>query len=341
MRNHTDPRRWLIAGVRQPAAHFLLLGALLFAVAPQLPLSETDGKSSDETLVITAAQVAQLRQDWQRSYGRLPTPPEEEALLNDLINEELLYREAIRLGLDRSDLIVWRRLIEKMRVLASDPDLTAEELYREAMALGLDREDMIVRQRLIQKMRLLAAAEGGAVRASEAEMRDYLARHRDRFMQPARARLSHVFLSRDQHQDDLDESARRLLEELRRQAIEPRRAAELGDPFLLGNHWPSLSRSHLERSLGAEFGTRAMQLEPGRWSGPVASAYGLHLVWVHEQVPAADPDPDVVRQQVMQLLRAERRQERIAAKVEHLRQRFAIHIERPPLPTEDAREEMG
>ncbi len=341
MRKYIDPRRWLIAGVRQPAAHFLLLGTLLFAIDQQLPLAETDGAPSDETLVITAGQVAGLRQDYQRSYGRLPTPSEEEAMLNDLINEELLLREAVRLGLDRGDLIVQRRLIRKMRLLASDPDLTAEELYREAIALGLDRDDLIVRQRLVQKIRLLAGAEGGAVRASEAELRAYLARNRDRFMQPARVRLSHVFLSRDQQQDDLGETALRLLDELRRQAVEPGRAVELGNPFLLGNHLPSLSRSQLERRLGEEFGTRAMQLEPGLWSEPVASAYGLHLVWVHEQVPAADPDLGVVRQQVLQLLRAERRQERIAAKVKHLRQRFSVHIELPPSQTEGARKEVG
>jgi hypothetical protein len=73
-----------------------------------------------------------------------------------------------------------------------------EILYREGLRLGLDREDPIIRQRVIQKVLLLAEDLGGASRApSEAELSGYLASHPERFGMPPRIRFAHVFASRE------------------------------------------------------------------------------------------------------------------------------------------------
>lgn len=72
-----------------------------------------------------------------------------------------------------------------------------EVLSREAMRLGLDRDDPIVRQRLIQKLLLLVEDMGGASRApTDAELRAYFAESPARFRLPARVHVVHVFATR-------------------------------------------------------------------------------------------------------------------------------------------------
>jgi hypothetical protein len=53
-------------------------------------------------------------------------------------------------------------------------------------------------------------------------------------------------------------------------------------PLQLPPEFALLSRSEIARLFGDAFATQLQRLEPGRWTGPIESAYGLHLVFVHE-----------------------------------------------------------
>ncbi len=69
-----------------------------------------------------------------------------------------------------------------------------EVLVREAARLGLDRDDPIVRRRLVQKVLFLAEDLGGASRSpDDAALRGFFAAHAERYAVPARARFTHVF----------------------------------------------------------------------------------------------------------------------------------------------------
>jgi peptidyl-prolyl cis-trans isomerase C len=75
--------------------------------------------------------------------------------------------------------------------------LEDEVLYREAMRIGLDRDDGVVREHLIQKMLLLAEDLGGAAREPTGdELRAYFERTRERWRQDERVHLVHVFATR-------------------------------------------------------------------------------------------------------------------------------------------------
>ncbi len=308
---------------RLPLVHFLVLGGLLYAATRLMP----DSAEEPQAVVITAPQILQVRQAWKRQRGRWPGPEEERALVEQLVADELLYQEARRQGLGRDDLVVRRRLIDKMAFLSSDPARSRDDLYREAVELGLDRDDPIVRRRLIQKLRLLADAADGPVRATEQELSDYYERHAERFTGPARRRLSHVFLSRDRHRAALGEAAQGLLRELRERALSPPDAVALGDPFLLGHHLPPRTTSQLGRDFGEAFAARLTELPAGAWSGPVESAYGLHLVWVHEVVAPRPAELAAVRRKVLEGLRSERQERRLAELLDALRQRYPIRVE--------------
>src|SRR5262249_60353795 len=85
------------------------------------------------------------------------------------------------------------------------------DLYREAVALGLEREDPLVRGILVHKMRLLLKRTSGAPSPDDGELRAYLERHRDRYLQPARVTFDHVYLARARGGHALHRAARRLI----------------------------------------------------------------------------------------------------------------------------------
>jgi len=89
-----------------------------------------------------------------------------------------------------------------------------EVLYREALAMGLDRGDIIVRRRLLQKMEFLLDGLHPVTEPSDAELEAYLGAHADRYRTPARISLTHVFVSRDRHGADADAVAASLREQL-------------------------------------------------------------------------------------------------------------------------------
>lgn len=159
--------RWL----REPLVHFVLLGAVVFAVhqavAPPRPTNR---------IVISDAIIRGLRQEHLRRNGALPTPEEEAALIQRFVDNEILYREAV--------------------------------------AQGLDRGDIIVRRRLVQKMEFVLEGEEPIAEPTDADLQTYLEAHTERYAVAARVGLTHVFVSTDQHGLDAERTAAELRRQL-------------------------------------------------------------------------------------------------------------------------------
>jgi hypothetical protein len=105
-----------MSGGLPPLVVFLVLGAGVFALDRWLD----DGDAERRVIEVTEEQVDGIRQRWVAQFGRPPTDQELEGLLDDAVQEEILYREAQRLGLDRDDAIVRRRLAQKMTFVLED-----------------------------------------------------------------------------------------------------------------------------------------------------------------------------------------------------------------------------
>lgn len=105
--------------LREPLLHFLLTGAALFllyslknrgAAAPEEP----------EKITVGAAQLEPLVAGFTRTWKRPPNPAELEGLVADFLKEEVLYREALAMGLAKNDTIIRRRMAQKMEFLTGD-----------------------------------------------------------------------------------------------------------------------------------------------------------------------------------------------------------------------------
>jgi hypothetical protein len=139
--------------LREPLTQFLLIGLVLFAVASVARDLRRPVVRIDE------AELHQLVAYWEAQAQRPPTPDELRAMLSERIDEELLAREAVRLGLDREDLIIRRRLAQKMAFASEDLEPVPEP--------------------------------------SEADLRAWYATHALDHVAPATATFRHVFFSGD------------------------------------------------------------------------------------------------------------------------------------------------
>jgi hypothetical protein len=232
-------------------------------------------------------------------------------------DEELLYQAALDAGIDRTDRAVAGRLARLGSFVGEDAgDEAALEAEAEARRLGLARSDVVVRRHLAQMMELAA----GRLRPEDVPTAAELAARAAELTLPARVRFTHVYVSRARHGDPTT-AASRLLGRLRGEGIPPEAARSLGDPFVTGNDVAPSTDAELDRRFGAGFAAALATVPEAAWSDPIASTYGLHLVWVRERTAAATPPLDAVRGRLVHRLLRERREMRTHERLAALRAR--------------------
>lgn len=279
--------------------HFVLLGAALFAIYALWIAPAREGQT---TFVIDAAALA-----GRAGGSNLP--------LQSAVDDEILYREALRRGLDRGDAVIYQRLVRDMRFL--DPNTTAgdEELHAEALELGLDKSDIVVRRRLVERMRRRLLEEASISAPTDEELEAHLRENSQDFDPAARVRLRQFFFE------------------------DPKTAAATGarlrdgslgegdvraDPLPIPSRLPSLSEREVSARFGSEFAREVFALESEDWQGPLRSAYGFHLVRVEGHTPGRPARLDEVRARVLGDWRAEREATALERALQALRLKFTI-----------------
>jgi len=330
---------------RAPLFRFLALGLVLF-FADRL-LFPVVSPASHPLLTVSREQISRLAEQARRSTGRAATPTELDAHIRAWIDDELLVREARARNWHRSDPVVQRRLIKNMRFLADAGDLLSDAaLLARAHALEMDQTDEVVRRRLVQRMRLTIASAASRDPPTNAELARRFDADPEKFRRPDRLRLTQIHLSRDRHGDALEDRAMALLEELTRESIPPEAAAEHGDPFLLPAELPPASPRSLDARFGPDFAKQLMTLPLQRWSGPVRSAYGLHLLWIHERERGAVPGWQEVERELRSGWRAASEARALRRALQILRRATEIRIEPgdstpDPIPNARNAESLG
>ncbi len=159
--------------------------------------------------------------------------------------------------------------------------LEDEVLYREALTLGLDDGDLIVRRRLVQKMRQLLETGVDVAEPSEADLRAWIDAHAGRYGGMARISLDHVFLSRSLRTGSLAEVVEQIGTQLRSGAVTD--LTTLSDPHPAGTQLTQRSARELESLFGTALIAPLGELPLDRWEGPLPSALGFHFVRIRER----------------------------------------------------------
>ena len=104
---------------REPLVHFLVLGGLLFTAWNWLAPQENAGPQA-EVITLDQARLDHLQTLWTAQWKRDPSPEDLKAIIDRHLRQEVFYREALRMGLDKDDDIIRTRLAQKMEAVSSD-----------------------------------------------------------------------------------------------------------------------------------------------------------------------------------------------------------------------------
>lgn len=265
--------------MRAPALRFAVAGALLYALLDWSPATAPPLPASS-------------------------SEPADDALLLDL---------AVAAELDRTDPLVRDRLVSLGHFLALAPGADDAVLEREARTVGMVRSDPIIRRHLVDLMQLTAAALPPSTLPDDATLRAYYETRHDAYALPERVRLTHVYLSRDRHGATIEADGAQAATALRRGDRVP------GDPFARGSEIGPATRDEVTRVFGAAFAERIASLPVGDWSGPIESAYGMHVVRVEARIAGGPPPFESVRGQVLHEWLRTRREQQLATNLAALR----------------------
>jgi hypothetical protein len=192
--------------------------------------------------------------------------------------------------------------------------------------MGLDVNDIVVRRRMVQKMELLSQDLALLADPTDAELRAFFAENPDDYQVPPRISFSHVYFNIDQRGAAAQDDAIRVLEALRSADPQPVSAPELGDRFMLAYDYRLQAPAEIQRSFGSGFAEDLLDMQPG-WNGPIGSGYGLHLVNITERVESRAPEYEEVRDQLVNDFNRIRRDRANEALYEGLSQGYEIEID--------------
>ena len=245
--------------VREPLLHFLVAGLALFAVYRGLhPSSPQQGDA--KRIVITGDDLRQLQIAWRAQWQRFPTADELRGLLDGRIREEILYREALALGLERGDTIVKRRLAQKMEFLAEDVSALWDP------PIG--------------------------------ELKAWFEKNQEHFASPTLISFHHLYFSPDRRGSRARNDAFGALQKLATGSNDAEGLKGLADPFMFQDYYGERSSDQVASIFGTEFAKSLLSLKLGSWQGPIQSGLGWHLVLIDLIVPGQVPRFDEIAPEV-------------------------------------------
>ena len=209
-----------------------------------------------------------------------------------------------------------------------DQHVREEIMYREALAMGLEQDDAIVRRRLAQKLAFLSEDLTPVPAPQEAALGRFFEQNRDVYRKTEHVSFTHIYFSPDRRGDHAGGDARYALAVLR-SGNPGAEASTFGDPFMLMHTYAQRSEQEIADLFGHDFASAVMALPVGVWQGPVPSGYGLHLVRVSSQTAARNPSLDEVRTQVAEDFNQDQRRKANDAFYERLKDRYQVVIQVP------------
>ncbi len=264
LRDTSATTRLLARAMREPLVHFLVAGFALF-VCYALLQPERFAADASRRIELSATDVGRVELAFIARWQRRPTPAELQSLLADEVRNEILAREAI--------------------------------------ALGLDKDDVIVKRRLAQKMAFLAEDVSGLREPSDQELGAWFDKNKSEFAQPSRITFRHAFFSTDRRGADAEPAARTALA-----SASGRGDTVRGDPFMFQGHYADRTAQQVAQVFGSDFASRVFSAPVKRWSGPLESGLGWHIVWVEQLQAGEVPSYEDVESEVRERWTLEQRE---------------------------------
>ena len=275
--------------LHEPLLHFLLIGTALFSLSAYM--HRGGGVESSRHIALTLDELRQMEMYFESQWHRAPAVQEFQAMVEDKVREEVLYREALTMGLDKDDTIVKRRMAQKMQFLSED----------------------------------IAAAH----EPSTAELKTWFEKNSTKFALPSRYSFRHLYFSPDKRRENAQTDAARALARILDQPEDSRLGVSLADRFMFQDYYRDRAPEALAKEFGSQFVVALEKLRPGSWQGPVESGYGWHLVYVDTLIPGRNAAFEEMESDVKTAWLAEQKQNAWQKAYREMRAKYTVLLPAP------------
>lgn len=269
---------------------FLVIGACIYGA--YAIFGAPDENISDTTIVVDSNRINAMISQWEGRWNRLPTRTEIEGLIQTYIREDLLYRQAL--------------------------------------AMGLNKDDPVTRRRMAQKLEFLTSDISAMQQPKKGELEQYFTENAEKYRYPDRISFIQLFFDPDKRGDTTLSDAAKALAQLQSAGVPDAATIQAGDRLILQYNFKAATEQQVSRQLGSDFSKSVMKLEPGSWYGPVTSGYGVHLVYVYQFHKAPSAKFKEFGERVLADWHEERRLQFNAEFLESLMNRYKIVIDEIP-----------
>jgi hypothetical protein len=267
---------------KEPLVHFLLLGVFIYWLSTFSSLMV-----EEQTIFVSPGKIKQLEILYKKTWQRSSTQQELENVVNEYVLEQAAYLEGVRLGLDKNDIVITRRIRQKI-------DFIAEESVKRPTV-------------------------------TEQILNDYLSSHAEIFRQESLFTFKQVFFDEKKQGQQLNNNLQQSLVRLTNQPEADITA--LGNASFLALNYKSITQSQVERLFGQHFSKQLASTQMKTWLGPIRSGYGLHLVYLVKKDTGKLPQLSEVRQKVLREWENEQRQYSIKAYYRQLLKKYPVSID--------------
>lgn len=272
--------------LRDPLAGFAAAAGGVFLLFAALGKEASDPARIVE---ITRADIDHLKESFQVVWLRPPNEDELRELIDERVRDEIFYREALAMGLDRDDAVVRRRMRQSLEMMASEPGSATEPTD-----------------------------------PTDEDLETYLRQNPDRYRTESILSFQQIYFNSEKR--GAGSAASKLLEELRTKG-DSLSASELGDRTLLPAGRVDARISEVAAQFGRDFSEALSRSPEGEWVGPIESPYGIHLVRVDHRVEGGIPSLRDVRDAVLRDFKAARAENAEAEFFASILSRYTIDVE--------------
>lgn len=288
--------------LKQPLFHFLLIGVFLFLAYHFAGFQEGRDPAS-QTVRVDKAALLKFMQYRSKAFEQrhfekklaAMTPEELQLLIDDFVREEVLYREALSLGLDQEDYIIRRRLMSKLEFIAQ----------------GFSEENLEI---------------------SDQDLQKFFEENKSRYYVEPYATFTHVFFDNEKHgAEAAKELASKEIIRLNQDQVPFDKAGTYGDRFLYHLNYVERVPDYVASHFGEEMAKEVFIQTPDDrlWKGPFASPYGYHLVMLTGKIEGRSSNLDEIRGRVMSDARVEFLQKKKEKLIKDIIEKYDIRIVYP------------
>lgn len=227
--------------IKNPLFHFFIIGTVIYI---GYALLNKDTNDQENVIVITSGEIQWLEDNWKKTRNRAPSLEERKGLIKQQVRQKVMYKTAVEMGLDKDDIIIERRMVQKLEFLTSDILTPPNPL--------------------------------------DGELKEFYEKNPNQYKTSSAITITQLYFDPDKRENKTLSDAENALVLLKKKGEPENSDSNFGDVFMLPSYFSEVSDIELAKSFGNEFAEELFSLEPGSWYGPILSGYGTHLVYIHE-----------------------------------------------------------